>query len=71
MSFLQIVLFAVGWMALTVCVGVGCDKIECADVGATTGRETKHSVLSGCYVEVDGRMIPRDSWKGETERDGH
>lgn len=47
---------------------VGCEKIKCLDVGETTGRKTYHSIYSGCYIEVDGRMIPRDSWRGEQEK---
>ncbi len=45
----------------------GCESVGCAEVGATTQRKTEFHMLSGCYVEVNGRMVPLDSWRGEQE----
>jgi hypothetical protein len=42
--------------------------VECLDLDSQTPYKTKFSVLSGCYVEVDGRWVPRDSWRGEQEK---
>lgn len=41
---------------------------QCSEVGDVTGRRTDYRVLSGCYVEVNGRMVPLDSWRGEEAR---
>lgn len=64
-------LFVAG-MVLLVAVLIGgkywLDSCSCDQLGEMTGKETKWRVLSGCYVKVDGRWIPRDSWRGEQER---
>ena len=46
----------------------GCEAISCADVSEVTGRRTNFRLISGCYIEVNGKMIPRDSWRGEESR---
>lgn len=65
-----------GWWGLVISLGAlvvmllglrGCDAWQCSEVEATTGRSTQWRLISGCYVEVDGRWIPRDSWRGEQE----
>ena len=41
---------------------------KCDEINAVTGRKTQYRLISGCYVEVDGRWVPRDSWRGEQDR---
>ncbi len=40
---------------------------SCKEVGQMTGRETTYKFLSGCYVKVNNRMIPADTWRGEQD----
>lgn len=42
--------------------------VSCDEVGEMSGRRVEYRLISGCYVEVNGRMIPRDSWRGEETR---
>jgi hypothetical protein len=39
-----------------------CDQVE-----EVTGRNTEWRALSGCYVEVNNRMVPLGSWRGESQ----
>lgn len=48
----------------------GCSSMQCHDVERATGKRTEYRVLTGCYVEVGGKMIPLGSWRGEQEPDG-
>lgn len=66
-----------GWLVLAAVVSaflvmivatVGMGKIGCDDLGDNSAVKTKYSWISGCYVHVDGRWIPRDSWRGEYEQ---
>lgn len=45
----------------------GCEAVTCVDVGETTGRNVHWTFYSGCYVEVNDKMIPLDSWRGEQD----
>lgn len=40
----------------------------CSELGEMTQRRTEYRILSGCYIEVDGRFIHRDSWRGEYDQ---
>lgn len=42
-------------------------RYQCADIGERSGRRTEWGIVSGCFIEVNGRMIPKDSWRGEYE----
>lgn len=42
--------------------------IKCDEVSRVTGRKTEYHYFSGCYIEVNGRMIPSDSWRGEQDK---
>lgn len=37
---------------------------QCSDVGAESNKPTKYSVISGCYVQVDGKWLPAERWRG-------
>lgn len=41
---------------------------ECSTIGEMSGRRTEWKVIGGCFVEVNGRLIPKDSWRGEEDR---
>lgn len=45
----------------------GCGALQCDEVEQTTGRKTQFRLISGCYVQVEGRWIPQDSWRGEQD----
>lgn len=47
---------------------MACSELTCEDLGDNSDVKTKYSWVSGCYVRVDGRWIPRDSWRGEYEQ---
>ena len=38
---------------------------RCQQTGEVAGRRTEWHLLTGCYIEVRGRMVPLDSWRGE------
>jgi hypothetical protein len=40
---------------------------KCSQVGEMTGKDTQWRFMSGCYVKVGDRWLPRDSWRGEYE----
>lgn len=43
-------------------------SLTCDDIGDATGRHVEYRILSGCYVQVNGRMVPAGSWRGEQDR---
>lgn len=45
-----------------------CESARCSTVGEMSGRRTEWRLIGGCFVEVKGRMIPQDSWRGEEDR---
>jgi len=53
--------------AIALGFGRGVGAIACVDIESQTKYETKFSIFSGCYVHVDGRWVPRESWRGEQE----
>lgn len=41
---------------------------ECRKLAEISGHRTKYYGMgSGCYVDVNGRMIPVDNWRGEAD----
>ncbi len=48
--------------------GFAVAAAECSTIGEMSGRRTEWKVLGGCFVEVKGRLIPKDSWRGEEDR---
>lgn len=38
------------------------DRAACLEKEEKTGIPAQYSLLSGCYVRVDGRLIPYDRW---------
>ena len=62
--------YIVGMALCLVAIGscsAGFASVRCTEVGEVTQRNTEWRLMSGCYVEVEGRMIPRESWRGEQE----
>lgn len=45
-----------------------CSEFKCEDIESNSGIKTKFSWWTGCYVKVQGRWIPKDSWRGEYEQ---
>lgn len=52
-------------------VAVGClglfvsenlDRRTCLQRGERTGMSVQYEMLSGCYVRIDGQLIPFDRW---------
>ncbi len=43
-------------------------QLQCNEVGDVTGRNTTYKLMSGCYIEVNGKMVPSDSWRGEQDK---
>lgn len=42
---------------------------ECRKLATVSGMRTAYlGIGSGCYVEVGGRMIPVENWRGEADR---
>lgn len=46
------------------------DKRQCNSIGRYSNIATQYRGLldGGCYVEVNGRFIPKENWRGEYER---
>lgn len=38
------------------------DRAACTEKGQQTGLNVEYHLLSGCYVQVDGQLIPYDKW---------
>lgn len=66
-SWLSIILILV-FMGLLLGGARGCDAWRCNQTQDMTGKRTQWRFVSGCYIEVDGRWIPKDSWRGEQEK---
>jgi hypothetical protein len=60
-------IFTIVFVAILMLGWRGCEAIQCDEVGDATGKPTQFRFISGCYVKVDGRWVPRDSWRGEQE----
>lgn len=55
----SILIFLLGLFALS----CAASRVECLDVGRMTGRSVAWSLWSGCYVSVDGKMVPLSVWR--------
>ena len=42
------------------------ERAECNRIDSN-GTNTEFRAIGGCYVEVNGRLIPKESWRGEYE----
>ncbi len=64
-------LIAIAWPALLLALAMGgaatCSCAKCDELTDVSNRPTKWKLISGCYVKVEGRWIPRDSWRGEQD----
>lgn len=56
-------LIVVGLFLGTVALGMASAANACSDTGHMTGRRTVYSFWSGCYVEVNGKLIPSERWR--------
>lgn len=45
-----------------------CESLRCNELSDVTGRKTEFRFISGCYVDVGDKLIPRDAWHGEQEK---
>ena len=43
---------------------IGWGVLKCNDIETEAIRPTKYSVVSGCYVQIDGKWIPAERWRG-------
>jgi hypothetical protein len=48
-------------------VTANLDRHSCYEQGRKTGRTVEFELLSGCYVRVQGQLIPYDQWVQVTE----
>lgn len=56
--------------SLICCVALGAFFItffigskECSSYQQMTLKKTQYDYMSGCYIEIDGSLIPIDTWK--------
>lgn len=56
-------------LAVVLLCGKGCSAASCVESAEMTGRKTEYKMISGCFIEVNGRMVPLDSWRGEESRE--
>lgn len=63
-------LFAIGAVLLAMFVTglLGISRYQCNQVGDMSGKPTEYKLIGGCYVEVNGRFIPEENWRGEYEQ---
>ena len=45
----------------------GCSVASCSDTAEQANVPTKHSIWSGCYVQIDGHWVPADRWRSIEE----
>lgn len=45
----------------------GCSVMTCDNLGKEANVATKHNVLNGCFVNVDGKWIPEGRWRAVDE----
>ena len=67
----EITLVIVAGLGLIVLMVVGLNYTDKRSCNAIEKRGTPSEYLGlieGCYVEVNGKLIPRDNWRGEYER---
>jgi len=55
------------FLGLVLCGSACWSYTSCDQKGEVTGRETEWRLISGCYIKVEGRWIPEDSWRGEQD----
>lgn len=58
--------FVIGLLLLIALIlGGGCalTAAQCQNVETLSGRPTEWHVMGGCFVEVDGEVIPIDNWR--------
>lgn len=55
-------------LAAIIMIAIGMDHSACAQLAEVSGHKTQYYKLSGCYVRVNGRMIPKESWRGEKQK---
>lgn len=39
------------------------DRYTCSSIGRRTSKATSYSIVSGCFIEVDGQMVPLANWR--------
>lgn len=66
-SSIKVLVFVV-LVGLVLIVSCAVSDWQCGQIGEVSGKRTEYHVGSGCYIEVNGRLIPKDSWRGEEER---
>ena len=54
---------AVAVCALSAGCGIGMRATRCAAVESDTGKQTKHTVLGGCFVKLGGQWVPYERWR--------
>lgn len=48
--------------ALIAAIGFGSDAYNCSQIEQITGRYTEWHPIPGCFVEVNGELIPLTAW---------
>lgn len=56
-------IFAVLTFMLILLNGCTPGSLECSSVHRNTGKPTKYSLMTGCYVLVDGQWTPLHAWR--------
>lgn len=62
-AFLATIVLGIG----ALCTGVGfisgnLDRAACLEHAERSGESVEYKLLSGCYIRVDGRLVPYDRW---------
>ena len=61
---LGMVLIVLIILAAVIIPGLIISNFQCSQFGQQTEMQTTFRVLTGCYVQIDGRWVPQDSyWK--------
>ena len=66
-GWLHAILAALAIAAVLFVTAYAIPSCRCSDVADATGRDTQYRIISGCYVLVNDRWVPSDSWRGEQE----
>lgn len=61
-------LITIGIISLIVAGAYFVARAECNRVASDSNIKTSYRFIGGCYVEVNGRMIPKENWRGEYEQ---
>lgn len=48
--------------------GGAWSNYRCNQLEDLSGKKTEWRLGAGCYVEVNGRLIPQENWRGEYEQ---